>query len=61
MDGDAGQLEQEVAELKAELAAEVDRLRTRAVDVRRTAARRLAIALMAVLAGVVLASVRRHR
>jgi hypothetical protein len=40
MDGDADQLEREVADRKAELAAEVDRLRTRATRARRSAARR---------------------
>jgi hypothetical protein len=61
MDGDADQLEREVADLKVELAAEVDRLRARALGVRRRAARRLAIALLVVVAGVALTRVRRHR
>jgi hypothetical protein len=61
MDGDADQLEREVADLKAELAVEVDRLRARALDVRRRAARRLAVALLVVVAGVALARMRRHR
>jgi hypothetical protein len=43
MDGDADQLEREVADRKAELAAEVERLRVRAVRVRRSATRRGAV------------------
>ena len=49
MDGDADQLEREVADRKAELAAEVGRLRERAAGIRRSAARRSALA--AVLGG----------
>jgi hypothetical protein len=40
MDGDADQLERAVADGKAELAAEVQRLRARAARVRRSAMRR---------------------
>lgn len=40
MDGDADQLERAVADRKAELAAEVARLRARAWRVRRTAVQR---------------------
>jgi hypothetical protein len=61
MDGDADQLEREVADLKAELAAEVERLRTRMLDVRRRAAVGLAVGLVVVLAGAALAGMRRHR
>jgi hypothetical protein len=61
MDGDADQLERAVADLKAELAAEVDRLRARALAVRRRTARRLAVGLLVVLAGVALARMRPHR
>jgi hypothetical protein len=61
MDGDADQLEREVADLKAELAAEVERLRTRMFDVRRRAAVGLAVGLVVVLAGAALAGMRRHR
>ncbi len=52
MDGDADQLEREVAERKAELAAEVARLRRRAVAVRTSVARKGRIAAAATAAGV---------
>ena len=52
MDGDADQLEREVAERKAELAAEVSRLRARADGVRRTAVRRSALGVAALVAGL---------
>jgi hypothetical protein len=52
MDGDADQLEREVADRKAELAAEVARLRARARGVRRTAVRRSALAAVATAAGL---------
>ena len=52
MDGDADQLEREVAERKAELAAEVERLRRRATAVRRSAAHKGKIAAAVTAAGV---------
>lgn len=52
MDGDADQLEREVADRKAELAAEVARLRARAKGVRRTAARRSVLAAAVAAAGL---------
>ena len=61
MDGDADQLEREVADRKAELAAEVARLRTRAVEARRTATRRGAVAAAVATAGVGALRVRRRR
>jgi hypothetical protein len=52
MDGDADQLEREVADRKTELVAEVERLRARAVGVRRSsAARRGAVAASVAAAG----------
>ena len=51
MDGDADQLEREVADRKAELVAEVERLRARAVGVRRSAARTGAVAAGIAAAG----------
>jgi hypothetical protein len=61
MDGDADQLEREVAELKTELAAEVGALRARALPIRRTAARRSALGAGLAAAGLVAAGMRRHR
>ncbi|HEY7259193.1 MAG TPA: hypothetical protein VH459_08990 [Gaiellales bacterium] len=61
MDGDADQVEREVADRKAELAAEVERLRTRALDARRTATRRGAVAAAVAAAGVGALRVRRRR
>jgi hypothetical protein len=51
MDGDADQLEREVADRKAELAAEVGRLRARALRTRRSAARTGAVAAGVAAAG----------
>ena len=51
MDGDADQLEREVADRNAELVAEVERLRARAVGVRRSAARTGAVAAGVAAAG----------
>lgn len=50
MDGDADQLERAVADGKAELAAEVERLRARAERVRRSALRRSAAGAIAAAA-----------
>lgn len=61
MDGDADQLEREVADRKAELVAEVGRLRTRAVEARRTATRRGAVAAAVATAGVGALRARRRR
>ncbi len=61
MDGDADQLEREVADRKAELAAEVGRLRERAAGVRRSAARRSALAAVLAAAGIGAMRVRRGR
>jgi hypothetical protein len=63
MDGDADQLEREVADRKAELAAEVERLRARALGARRTASRRGALAAAVTMAGfgTLRAWRRRHR
>jgi hypothetical protein len=61
MDGDADQLEREVAARKAELAAEVERLRARALEVRRSATRRGAVAAAVATAGVAALRVRRRR
>ena len=63
MDGDADQLEREVADRKAELALEVDRLRVRALVARHTATRRGAVvaAVAAAGAGALRARRRRHR
>lgn len=61
MDGDADQLEREVADRKAELAAEVRRLRTRAAEARRSATRRGAVAAAVATAGVGALRVRRWR
>ena len=61
MDGEADQLEREVADRKAELAAEVGRLRERAAGVRRSAARRSALAAVLAAAGVGAMRVRRGR
>jgi hypothetical protein len=52
VDGDADQLEREVADCKAELAAEVERLRRRAVGVRESAARKGTAAAVAMAAGI---------
>jgi hypothetical protein len=51
MDGDADQLEREVADRKAELAAEVGRLRARAARARRSAVRGSAVAAAMAAAG----------
>ena len=61
MDGDADQLEREVADRKAELAAEVERLRARALGVRRSAKRRGAVAAAVATAGFGALRVRRRR
>jgi hypothetical protein len=61
MDGDADQLEREVADRKAELAAEVERLRVRAIEARRSAARRGALAAAVTTAGVAALRTRRRR
>jgi hypothetical protein len=63
MDGDADQLEREVADRKAELAVEVERLRARAIEARRSATRRgaLAAAVTTVGVGALRARRRRHR
>jgi hypothetical protein len=61
MDGEADQLEREVADRKAELAAEVGRLRERAAGVRRSAARRSALAAVLAAASVGAMRVRRGR
>ena len=61
MDRDADQLEREVADRKAELAAEVGRLRARAAGVRRSAARRSALAAALAAAGLGAMRLGRHR
>jgi hypothetical protein len=61
MDGDADQLEREVADRKAELAAEVGRLRARAADARRSAARRSVLAAAVGVAGLGAMRALRHR
>jgi hypothetical protein len=61
MDGDADQLEREVADRKAELAAEVQRLRARALGVRRSATRRGAVAAALATAGFGALRIRRRR
>jgi hypothetical protein len=61
MDGDADQLEREVADRKAELTAEVERLRRRATRARRAATRRGAVAAAVATAGVGALRVRRRR
>ena len=61
MDGDADQLEREVADRKAELAAEIARLRARAAGVRRSAARRSALAAVVTAAGIGAMRARRGR
>jgi hypothetical protein len=60
MDGDADQLERELADSKAELAAEVARFRERAKGVRRTAVRRSAFAAAAAAVGLAAMRARRR-
>jgi hypothetical protein len=61
VDRDADQLEREVADRKAELAAEVGRLRARAAGARRSAARRSVLAAAVAMAGLGAMRVLRHR
>jgi hypothetical protein len=61
MDGDADQLEREVADRKAELAAEVARLRGRARSMRRTATRRSMVGALAAVGSAAALRARRWR
>jgi hypothetical protein len=61
VDREADQLEREVADLKAELAAEVERFRGRAGRARRAALRTSAVGAALAAAGLGALRVRRHR